>query len=312
MSAARGRPDPRNATGKPAVSGRAVLGGVLTASTSDIADPNGKTMAENGDAGYAYTYQWVRVDSDGASNREAIPGATSQDYTLTGTDADRKLIVEVSFVDDTDVREGPLASDPYPSSGTVITTDDAPPVVRDARVDGTELTINFNEALAAAANLANGAFAVTKTACGGSEQAAALTGSPAIDGDTVTLALSQAVSPGDTVTVGYTRPASGTDNRLEDGSGNEVATFSGQAVTNRTRGSGRNAAPRFDVGRKEIVLGSRVIAEGEPIGPPLTATDADGDTQCYSLAAGGGITASATSSCSRSTRRPGSSPRAST
>ena len=279
--------DTRNAMGEPTISGSAVLGETLIASTSGITDPDGKTKAENGDAGHAYTYQWVRVDSDGASNREEISGATSQSYTLAAADVGRKIIVEVSFVDDAGNPEGPLASDPYPRTGTVTATDDAPPVVSYARVDGDELTIAFNETLAAAANLANGAFAVTKTACGGSGQAVSLTGTPSIDGDTVTLTLSPAVSPGDTVTVGYSRPATGTDNRLEDRYGNEVVTFSGQAVTNRTAGSGRNAAPRFDVGRKEIVLASRTIGPGDPVGAPLTATDADGDTLCYSLEAGG-------------------------
>ena len=121
--------DPGNATGQPTLSGTAEAGQTLTASTSGISDPDGKTKAENGDAGYAYTYRWYRVDSDGVSNRTEISGATSKDYTLTADDVGRKIIVEAAFVDDTDVREGPLASDPHPATGTVTATDPSVPAV---------------------------------------------------------------------------------------------------------------------------------------------------------------------------------------
>ncbi len=121
--------DPGNATGKPTLSGTAEAGQTLTVSTSGISDPDGKTKAEGGDAGYAYTYRWFRVDSDGVSNRTEISGATAASYTLTADDVGRKIIVEVAFVDDTDVREGPLASDPHPASGTVTATDPSVPAV---------------------------------------------------------------------------------------------------------------------------------------------------------------------------------------
>ena len=50
------------ATGKPSITGAAQVGRTLTAATTGITDADGKTKAEAGDAGYAYTYQWVRVD----------------------------------------------------------------------------------------------------------------------------------------------------------------------------------------------------------------------------------------------------------
>ena len=121
--------DPRDAMGQPTLSGTAEAGQTLTASTSGISDPDGKTKAEAGDAGYAYTYRWYRVDSDGVSNRTEISGATAATYTLTADDVGRKIIVEVAFVDDTDVREGPLASDPHPAFGTVAATDPSVPAV---------------------------------------------------------------------------------------------------------------------------------------------------------------------------------------
>ena len=103
-----------------------------------------------------------------------------------------------------------------------------------ATVNGDTLVITFGEALAAAANLANGAFGVKKTPSGGSEESVALTGSPSISGATVTLTLAAAVVSTDAVTVNYTKPTSGTGNRLEDANGNEVASFSDQSVTNNT------------------------------------------------------------------------------
>ncbi|MXW20955.1 MAG: hypothetical protein F4Z95_09160 [Gammaproteobacteria bacterium] len=112
--------------------------------------------------------------------------------------------------------------------------DTTAPGFYDATVNGTALVITFNEALAAAANLANGAFTVKKTPSGGSETTVALTGSPSISGATVTLTLAAAVVSTDAVTVSYTPPTSGTANRLQDAAGNEVASFADQAVTNNT------------------------------------------------------------------------------
>ena len=121
---------------------------------------------------------------------------------------------------------------------TVVVTravgDTTAPAPTGATVNGTTLVITFNEALAAAANLARSAFAVKKTPSGGSETTVALTGFPSISGATVTLTLATAVVSTDTVTVSYTAPTSGTANRLQDAAGNEVASFTDQAVTNNT------------------------------------------------------------------------------
>ena len=117
------------------------------------------------------------------------------------------------------------------------TPDGTAPTVSSAAVDGASLVITFNENLAAAASLANGAFAVKKTAAG-SEATVQLSGSPVISGATVTLTLATAVAPADTqVKVSYTKPSSGSANKLADGAGNEVATFTDQSVTNNTQAS---------------------------------------------------------------------------
>ena len=121
---------------------------------------------------------------------------------------------------------------------TVVVTraagDATAPTPNGATMDGATLTVTFNEALAAAANLANSAFTVKKTPSGGSEETVALSGSPSISGSAVTLTLAAAVVSTDAVTVSYTRPTSGTANALEDAAGNEVASFTDRTVTNNT------------------------------------------------------------------------------
>ena len=112
--------------------------------------------------------------------------------------------------------------------------DTTAPTPNGATVNGATLILTFNEALAAAANLANSAFTVKKTPSGGSQTTVALTGSPSIGGAAVTLTLAAAVVSTDTVTVSYTRPTSSTANALEDAVGNEVASFADRTVTNNT------------------------------------------------------------------------------
>ena len=117
---------------------------------------------------------------------------------------------------------------------TASAQDTTAPVYSSSTVDGTSLVITFDEALAAASNLANGAFTVKKTPSGGTETDVTLSGSPSISGMTVTLTLASAVVSTDAVTVAYVKPTSGTDNTLKDASGNETDSFSAQTVTNNT------------------------------------------------------------------------------
>ena len=104
--------------GKPAIVGTAQVGHTLIAAKGEIDDPDGTTKADNGDAGYAYTYQWVRVDADGTSDPHDIGSATSNAYTLVAADEGKKVRVKLSFKDDAgDVEE--RTSDAYPGSGTI-------------------------------------------------------------------------------------------------------------------------------------------------------------------------------------------------
>ena len=74
------------ATGAPAVTGTAQVGETLTADTSGVADADGLDKA-------SFSYQW---QADGAD----ISSATSDTYTLAGSDKGKAVSVKVSFTDD--------------------------------------------------------------------------------------------------------------------------------------------------------------------------------------------------------------------
>ena len=106
------------------------------------------------------------------------------------------------------------------------------PAVDRASVSGTALAITFEEALGAAASLANSAFTVKRTRAG-TEETVSLSGSPSISGAVVTLTLAQAVVATDTgVKVSYEAPTTGSGNRIVDAVGNEAADFDDETVTN--------------------------------------------------------------------------------
>ena len=122
------------------------------------------------------------------------------------------------------------------------------PTLKSASVSGTTLTLTFDEALGAAASLANTAFTVKRTRAG-SEQTVSLSGTPSISDTTVSLTLAAAVTATDTaVKVSYTVPATGTDNALADAVGNAAAAFTDSAVTNATGPTLTSLAVSSDAG----------------------------------------------------------------
>ena len=106
-----------HASGMPDISGTARVSQTLTAGTSGISDGNGKSKAENGDVGFAYTYQWVRSVSGTDTD---ISGETASTYTLTAADVGNTVKVKASFTDNAGYAEGPLTSNAYPTSGSVL------------------------------------------------------------------------------------------------------------------------------------------------------------------------------------------------
>ena len=105
------------ATGTPTIMGTAQVGKTLTAGIGDIADADGLPST---DFPTGYSFQWIRVDSDGSSNPTNISSATtSATYTPEAADVGKKVSVKVSFTDGASNSEE-LTSDAYPSSGTIV------------------------------------------------------------------------------------------------------------------------------------------------------------------------------------------------
>ena len=101
---------PEKSNLKPGITGTSRVGQTLTATLGNIVDPDGLPATFPDD----YTFQWVRVNSLGG---ETEIGMDSGTYTLVAADVNKKIRVKVSFTDGAGNPEGPLASDPYPSSG---------------------------------------------------------------------------------------------------------------------------------------------------------------------------------------------------
>ena len=94
----------RKGTGIPVVSGTARIGQMLTATVDDLEDRNGLPSR--------FDHQWKRYSAAGVF--EADIGVNSSRYTLTPSDLGKKLQVEVSYTDQSNYSEGPLASEIYP------------------------------------------------------------------------------------------------------------------------------------------------------------------------------------------------------
>ena len=124
---------------------------------------------------------------------------------------------------------------PHAERTIYLSQDTAAPTFASATVNGTSLVITLSEPLGAAASLANSAFTVKKGPSG-SQTTLTLSGTaPVISGSTVTLTLAStsSVTATDTnVLVTYTKPGTGTANKLVDAFGNETGTFADQVVTN--------------------------------------------------------------------------------
>ena len=82
---------PPNAAGQPSMEGRLAIAETLTADVTGISDPDGPANPD-------YTYQWIRVDADGAETE--IAGATNNAYTVDAADAGNRLMIRVVFIDD--------------------------------------------------------------------------------------------------------------------------------------------------------------------------------------------------------------------
>ena len=146
----------------------------------------------------------------------------------------------------------------------VTDVDDVAPALAGATVNATALTLTFDEALDGASAPPATAFAVTVG------DAARSVDQVSLGETTATLTLASAVTSSETVTVSYTVPSGASAAPLADSSGNAVAAFSDQAVTNETTAPDNTAA-----------MGVPQITGTPRVGETLTAAtgaiaDADG------------------------------------
>ena len=115
------------------------------------------------------------------------------------------------------------------------------PTFLDATVDGTSLVMTFSEQLRQASSLSHSSFSVTK---GVNDDTVTVSNTtPTISGNTVEITLSSAITASDTnIKVSYSKPNSGSGNRVADQVGRDAAGFSSQSVANIPADS---AAPRL-------------------------------------------------------------------
>lgn len=141
--------------------------------------------------------------------------------------------------------------------------------------NGLSLTVVLSEACTIGAG---GSGGLTLVATGGN---AALTYASGDTTDTYVFTSARALSSTETATLTYVNPGNG----LEDGAGNDLTSFSGQAVTNN---STVNSVPAdISISGATVYTTAGVNA---PVGT-LSATDPDaGDTATFSLVAGTGDT----------------------
>ena len=186
----------------------------------------------------------------------------------------------------------------------------APEVSGRPTVDGTTLTVTFDEALdTASVPGAPGGFTVAVTRGGSAEPGYTVSGlSLSSNGRVVTLTLAQAVRGGDTVTLAYATPSTPLQDRAA--TPNEVADFttgmnSVPAVTNN---STVNAAPTV-----ATVIPDQTATAGTAFSYAFAATtfsDADGDTLTYTATQADGTALPSWLSFSASTRTFSGTPQA--
>ncbi len=180
----------------------------------------------------------------GANNRQAnyASGSGSTEltfsYTVASGDADsdgiavaaNKLTLNGGTIKDAAGNSATLTHVALAAQSTH-KVDGVRPTFSSATVNGTSLVVTFSEAMNTAGNPASSVFRVNGSTSGDIDgSGTAVT----INGDEITVTLASAVLGGETVTVAYRGNALGAGNKVRDLPGNNLADFSGGAVTNNT------------------------------------------------------------------------------
>ncbi len=192
-----------------------------------------------------YKVRWRTQSGTYASSRQVRvddPAATR--HTLSGLRNGTRYQVQILAHNHN--------GDGSPSSETSLTPTDrdtVAPVMRSASIDGSRVTLEWNEALDEDSVPGTESFAIAVAgATRGIE-------SVAVSGRTVTLILDPEVGAGDAVTASYTVPGNVEAARIRDAAGNPSRSFSGESVHNAT-----TAPPALPV--VSIATATAPISEG--------------------------------------------------
>ncbi|MEB3232298.1 MAG: FG-GAP-like repeat-containing protein [Leptolyngbyaceae bacterium] len=168
--------------------------------------------------------------------------------------------------------------------------DTTSPVLQTAVVNGSTLTLTYNEALDGASDPVGGAYTVTVNGVQRTVNSADA------NGTTVTLTLASPVVGGETVAISYAVPGT---NPVQDVAGNDAAALTGQAVTN-TSPAADTTSPVFQTGTVNgstltLTYNEALDGASDPAGGAYTVTvngvqrtvnsaDANGTTVTLTLA----------------------------
>ena len=235
---------PSTDSGAPVIVGVARVGETLTASTTEIEDPDGLS-------GATFAYQWV--SSDGSLDTD-IAGATGVTYTLIEADEGRTIWVRVTFTDDAGNEETRTSA----ATEAVAVAAELESAATEERGRGLILTFTKDIAIA-------GLHTHYTVSVDGARRA---TRGAFWEDNTVGLVLAEPVRWGQTVTVAYAKPSSGFV--LHDADELAIASFGPVAVA--------NTVPRAE---NRPATGAPVIEGAAQVGGTLTAStaaiaDADG------------------------------------
>ena len=150
--------------------------------------------------------------------------------------------------------------------------DGTAPTLASATVDGTALTLTYDERLDEGSEPASSAFEVK---VGGSVVSLAGTHPVAVEGAEVTLTLAAAVAHDATVTVSYTAPST---NPVQDLAGNDAGSLPERTVTNETADevAPTLASAAVDGATLTLTFDERLDGDSEPATSAFTVTVAGG------------------------------------
>ena len=190
--------------------------------------------SDGGSAITGYKVQWKSGSEDydgsaGSTRQAEITDPASRTHTITGLTDGVEYTVRVIAVND--VGDGPPSDE-----ATATPRETTPPELATATVDGTTLTLTYDEDLDENSEPSSDAFSV---AVGGTGRAV---DGVSVSGSSVILTLGSAVAAEETVTVSYTVPTDAAAPRIQDDAGNPAASFSDQDVENNTPPSANTPA----------------------------------------------------------------------